>query len=141
MRSPSALLALLIGRPVAPPGDVTLAAWSAPPSMQRAVAPEPAAMVRALLRGAAVPAARQPALALVGDRDPLVPLAVARDFAASVGAEVEVLEGAGHWPHAGSGWQQVVAIVHRWLVRRLGEALLEHYAESMAERDAAEDDE
>jgi hypothetical protein len=30
--------------------------------------------------------------------------------------------------------------MHRWLVRRLGEPLLELYAEMMAERDAAETD-
>jgi hypothetical protein len=31
-------------------------------------------------------------------------------------------------------------VVHRWLVRRLGEPLLDLYAETMAERDAADVD-
>jgi len=141
LRSPTALLRLLLGRPVSPPDASLLATWSAPPVARCGLAPESAALVRAVVRGAVMPATTRPALALVGDRDPMVPLLTARDFAASVGAELQILESAGHWPHAGPTWQQVVGVVHRWLVRRLGEPLLEHYAESMAERDAEEEDE
>jgi hypothetical protein len=39
-----------------------------------------------------------------------------------------------------SGWQGTVDLLHRWLVRRLGEPLLEFHAEAMAERDAGGDD-
>jgi pimeloyl-ACP methyl ester carboxylesterase len=141
VRSPAARLALLLGRPVPPPGDSTLATWSAPPAARRALAPEPASLVRATMRGAPPPAPSQPTLTLVGDHDPMVPLPAARTFATSLGAELQVLEGAGHWPHAGPGWQQVVAIVHRWLVQRLGAPLLERYAEAMEERDAEGEDE
>jgi pimeloyl-ACP methyl ester carboxylesterase len=118
-----------------------LATWSVPPVVWGGLAPEPASLVRALVRGVALPAAGQPTLALVGDHDTLLPLAVARSFADSVAAELQVLEGAGHWPHVSPGWQQVVAIVHRWLVQRLGEPLLERYAESIEERDLDADDE
>jgi hypothetical protein len=62
-------------------------------------------------------------------------------LAGTVAAEVHVLESAGHWPFAGPCWQNAVALVHRWLVQRLGEPLLELYAETMAERDAEDEDE
>jgi len=51
-----------------------------------------------------------------------------------------VLPGAAHWPLVESRWQQTVDLLHRWLVRQLGEALLELHAEAMAERDAEPDE-
>jgi hypothetical protein len=36
-------------------------------------------------------------------------------------------------------WQEAVPRVHRWLVRRLGEANLELYAEAMADRDEVDE--
>jgi hypothetical protein len=38
-------------------------------------------------------------------------------------------------PLAVGDWQAHAGAVHRWLVRRLGDTVLELYAEAMAERD------
>jgi len=51
-----------------------------------------------------------------------------------------VLEGAGHWLLGDAGWQPAVSLVHRWLVQRLGEPLLETYAEAQADREPSDDE-
>ena len=43
-------------------------------------------------------------------------------------------------PGADERFQATGGLIHRWLVRRLGESLLEYYAEAMAERDAEAED-
>jgi pimeloyl-ACP methyl ester carboxylesterase len=91
-------------------------------------------------RAPAPPAPTPPALVVHGGRDPLLPADAARAFAATLGAESHELPDAGRWLVAGRGWQACVDAVHGWLVRRLGESLLELYEEAMAERDAADDD-
>jgi hypothetical protein len=65
--------------------------------------------------------------------------AAAEEFARTTGAELQVVHGAGHSLVAGPRWQEIAALVHRWLVQRLGESLLEFHAEAMAERDAEDD--
>src|SRR4029077_11348142 len=81
-----------------------------------------------------------PALVVAGDRDPLLPVPAAAALAASLAADHVVVPGAAHWPILAPAWQRTVAEVHRWLVRRLGESLLDFYAEAMAERDTDADD-
>ncbi len=72
---------------------------------------------------------------LAGDRDPLLSAAEAMTIGATVDGEVQRLAPAGHWLPCAPGWQQHVGAVHRWLVQRLGEPVLEFYAEAMADRD------
>ena len=141
-----ALAALLLGRSIPPPkpADRYLADLPAP---SRAAT---AAGLRSETREALLDVLRDrvrprplpgvPALVLAGDRDPLLAGDAAERFGASAGAEVTVLPGAGHWPHVEPVWRQGAGQVHRWLVQRLGEPLLDLYAEAMAERDADEDE-
>jgi pimeloyl-ACP methyl ester carboxylesterase len=82
-----------------------------------------------------------PTLVVAGAHDPLLPPDAAAALAAALDAEHAEIAGAAHWPILAPAWQQTADAVHRWLVRRLGEPLLEFYAEMMAERDAAEPDE
>ena len=51
------------------------------------------------------------------------------------GVDVVLFPDAGATPLAVGQWQANAGAVHRWLVRRLGETMLELYAEAMAERD------
>jgi pimeloyl-ACP methyl ester carboxylesterase len=81
-----------------------------------------------------------PTLVVVGTHDPLLPPDAAAALAAALGAEHAEIAGAAHWPILAPAWQRTADAVHRWLVQRLGEPLLELYAEMMAERDAAETD-
>ncbi len=138
------LAALLRGRPVLPPtgraaalllGDLPS---SARPTVETQLGADAVAAVLDVTRGRidAAPAGSVPAIVLAGDRDPLLPSAAAAAFATSIGAEHRVLPDTGHWPLADAGWLGTVDVLHRWLVQRLGESLLELYPEAMAERDA-----
>src|SRR5262245_19376586 len=82
-----------------------------------------------------------PTLVVAGDRDPLLAPDAAARLASALAAERIEIPGAGHWPILAPAWQRTVAEVHRWLVQRLGEPLLELYSEAMAERDAGAPDE
>ncbi len=145
--TPRRLLSLIFGGGVPPPEGSAAAAWIdlADPARSQVLAGltlEDAASVRDVAWGRvplARPAGGAPTLLLAGELDAVLPLGSADSFARGVGAELRVLEGAGHWPLAGAGWQSTVAIVHRWLVQRLGAALLELYEEAMAERDAEDE--
>ena len=79
-----------------------------------------------------------PALVVAGEHDPLLPRPAATALAAMLRAEHVEVAGAGHWPLLPPSWRQTVGLVHRWLVRRLGEPLLDLYAETMAEREGGE---
>jgi pimeloyl-ACP methyl ester carboxylesterase len=144
---PRNLLRLLLGHPVAPPrGHAVLLAWGELAAAARArvlatLGPEDAATVWEVARGrvSPAPAPGVPTLLLAGARDPLLPAAEAAALAQALGAEAETLPDAGHWPLVGPTWLKAVDVVHRWLVQRLGESLLELYPEAMAERDADED--
>jgi hypothetical protein len=70
----------------------------------------------------------------------LLPADAAQALARRLKAEHLVIPDAAHWPLVESGWQGTVDLLHRWLVRRLGEPFLELHAEAMAERDADQDD-
>lgn len=142
------LAALLRGRPVPPPAGraAGLLAGELPEPMRARLlarlAPDDALVVREVAWGrtALAPAGGVPTLVLAGEHDPLLPPAAAAALARTLGAEQQVLDGAGHWPLAGPAWQRAVDLVHRWLVRQLGAPLLELYAETMAERDADENE-
>ena len=48
--------------------------------------------------------------------------------------DIEVVAG-GHALHLDDGWEERAAIIHRWLIRNLGEELLALYEEAWADRD------
>src|SRR5439155_11196982 len=126
-------------RPV--PGPAAAAWADLPPARRASTGAEDAAAVREVVWGRVHPAAAGvPTLVVAGACDPLLPLPTADALAQSLGAELRVLEGAGHWPLAGVSWQPAVSLVHRWLVQRLGEPLLETYAEALADREPTEDE-
>jgi pimeloyl-ACP methyl ester carboxylesterase len=110
--------------------------------VERGLAAEHPAVLRELLRGRVRPlaAGATPTLLATGERDPLLPPPAAAALAAAIGAEHRVLPGLGRWLPCAPGWERCVGIVHRWTVQRLGTALLELYAEAMAERDANDAD-
>jgi pimeloyl-ACP methyl ester carboxylesterase len=146
--SPRRLLSLVLGGAIAPPAGAAAAGWLDVPEpvrtqVMRGLAREDAASVRDVAWGRVQPvrpASAPPALVLAGDRDAFLPLGSADALARAIGGERRVLEGAGHWPLAGAGWQSAVAVVHRWLVQRLGAGLLELYEEAMAEREDGSED-
>jgi pimeloyl-ACP methyl ester carboxylesterase len=136
------LLPLVLGRPVPPPVGrreaLLLGALPEPVRgrVRAGFAPEAPAIVWETARGAPASAAPGvPALVVGGGRDPLLPAAEAAALAAALGGEHTVLPAAGAWPLAGPAWQPLVGAVHRWLVRRLGEPLLDLYPEAMAARE------
>jgi pimeloyl-ACP methyl ester carboxylesterase len=142
--TPRGVAGLVLGGAIPPPAGRSAARWlpAADPVRARvagALHAEDATVVRDVLWGAAKVRAVPdvPALVVAGGADALVPVEASAAFAAAAGAELRVLDGVGHWPLV-EGWQDAVSVVHRWLVRRLGEPLLETYAELMADRDAEE---
>ena len=140
---PGTFLQLLLARPVPPPGvraAAPLCGELAAPlgrAVVASLAPESPRVLREVVRPRTPPAAVAgvPALVVTGDRDPLLPAPAAAAFARALGAEHQSLDGAGHWLFAGPAWQRGVGLVHRWIIQRLGEPLLERYAEAMTERE------
>jgi len=147
VRTPRALLALIRGGPIAPPAGAPAAAWLDLPDPTRSatvadLAADDAASVRDVVWGrtSIARATDVPAAVVAGDRDAVLPPRAAAALAQAAGAELVELPGGGHWLLAGPSWQAAVALVHRWLVRRLGAPLLELYEEAMAEREADDGD-
>jgi pimeloyl-ACP methyl ester carboxylesterase len=147
VRAPRRLLALIRGGPVLPPAGAAAAAWLDLPDPARSataagLAADDAASVRDVVWGRTVVARATgvPVAVVAGDRDTVLPRPAAAALAQAAGAELVELPGGGHWLLAGPTWQPAVALVHRWLVRRLGAPLLELYEEAMAEREADDDD-
>jgi pimeloyl-ACP methyl ester carboxylesterase len=144
-----ALVPLVLGRPVPPPtpADAAPLCGELPAAECAAVLaglrPESAAVLRDVVRGRFRPAAIPGVGTLVvsGERDPLLPPVSATLLARTVGAEHEAIQAGGHWLLGGSCWQRAADVVHRWTVRRLGEPLLEYYAEAMSDREANEEPE
>jgi pimeloyl-ACP methyl ester carboxylesterase len=131
-----ALVALARGRPIPPPRDAT--ARRVFGELPADLDAETARAVLDVVRGEP-PAGGPlgvPTLVVAGEHDPLVDAAAAAALAATLAGDFVEIPGAAHWPILAPGWQRTVAEVHRWLVRRLGETLLDFYAEAMAERDA-----
>jgi alpha-beta hydrolase superfamily lysophospholipase len=140
--SPRSLVALLAGRRVPPPEGRSAAGWLDLPAplaagVRPALGSEDAESVRDVVWGRFRPAlpAGVPALVVSGEDDHTLTPRAAAMLAGTLGAEQRLLRGIGHWALAGSRWQDTVALVHRWLVQRLGEPLLELYAEALAERE------
>jgi pimeloyl-ACP methyl ester carboxylesterase len=111
-----------------------------PPDLRDSLRGEDARLLGGLARRSPLrrPASLPPTLVVHAADDPLVPVDEARRLAAGLGAEVLEAPGRGHWPLTAGAWQQCVDRVHRWLVQRLGEELLELYGEAMADRDEDE---
>jgi len=97
--------------------------------------PESPTFLRSLARGAAAPelafgvepserTERSPVLVVGGARDEFAPLGPLRSWATELGAEIEIVPEGGHALPWEQGWEKTMALVHRWLVRRLGEDLL-----------------
>jgi pimeloyl-ACP methyl ester carboxylesterase len=82
-----------------------------------------------------------PVLVVSGEDDRTLTPREAVALAQALRADQRVLPGTGHWPLAGPRWQDTVALVHRWVVQRLGEPLLDLYAEALAERESGDDGE
>lgn len=125
------LAGLLAGRPVGRPdawtGGATEAEWLR--------SEEEAALVVDVVRGrTGVHGPGIPTVLLMGEHDRRCGAEDRATLAARLGAEVLVVGEAGHWPLSLGQWQEHAGMVHRWLVRRLGEAVLEFYDEAMAER-------
>jgi len=136
----SAVAGLLTGRAIPPlHGPAARRAFGETPA---ALEGESARAVFDVVRGPAPEIAPLgiPTLVAAGAHDPLLPREAATALAARLGAEHAEIAGAGHWPILPPGWQRTADVVHGWLVRRLGEPLLELYAETMAERDASDAD-
>jgi len=71
-----------------------------------------------------------PGLVLAGEQDRAVPSESARRLAVTVGADFQLC-GGGHAMLTDPGWEDRVAMVHRWLIRMLGAPLLALYEETM----------
>ncbi len=137
-RAPSALrgagsaFARWRGKPLAPPGGRWRGAYPAPAGAIR----EPAAVVRDLIERpwpvSAVPR-EIPALVLASEDDSVTPVEAARALAQTAGAEFRLCAGGGHALLRERGWEEHVAMVHRWLVQRLGAPLLAWYEEAADE--------
>jgi len=137
----NAIAALLLGRDVPPPSAAQASAiWGQRPPAGL-LTPERADVVLDVARArVTAEPARVPALCVGGAADPLLPPAAARGFAARMGADHREVAAAAHFAHVGARWRTLADVVHRWLVTRLGEPLLETYADAMAERDADDDE-
>ena len=138
------LPALLLRLPVpAPRGAAAAPLVAGLPSPVRtsvlgALAPEAADVILDVARARVDPApvGGVPALLVGGGSDPLLSPQEGAGFARTIGAEHQVVPEGTHWLLAGPGWEETVAVVHRWLVQRLGEPLLEFYPEALAAREA-----
>jgi pimeloyl-ACP methyl ester carboxylesterase len=126
------LAGLVIGRRIERP-----AAWL--PEAEAAVwrrETEEAPVVIDLVRGRiALGPLGVPTLLAAGDRDPRSQARERAALSSALTADVFVLPEAGSVPLAVGDWQAHAGAVHRWLVQRLGESMLEFYAEAMAERE------
>jgi pimeloyl-ACP methyl ester carboxylesterase len=135
-----AIAALLLGRRISPPGAAAFG--SLPATVAAELDAETTRAVLDVVRGRPLtPVGLDiPVLVASGAHDPLLPADAAAALAARLMAEHLVIPGAAHWPLVESRWQGTADLLHRWLVRRLGEPVLEFHGEAMAERDADQDD-
>src|SRR5262249_48824074 len=138
-----AVWARLLRRPVSMESSTLAESPDLSPALRAVIArdlrPETAAAIRAAARPGEATGAGVPVLLAVGARDPLLEPPPVQALAGALGAEgVEIASG-GHWLSCGVGWQQAVAVVHRWAVRGLPAGALEFYEEAMAERDDDEE--
>jgi pimeloyl-ACP methyl ester carboxylesterase len=91
---------------------------------------EPAPLVRQILSAASPlerPAGDGPRAVFAAEEDEVTPVPVAEALAQHVGAELQVIPGAGHDVLTAPGWETRVAALHRWMIRRSGVDLLALY--------------
>lgn len=117
-----ARLAAWRGRALAPPAALLAAHYGAtPPGGFTADSARVARSVAALT--CEPPSPPVPGLVIAASGDQWVPIEAATRLAARLRLPLEVLPGSHALPWD-SGWHQLVAVTHRWLVRTLGEPLL-----------------
>ena len=123
-----------VGPPVGRLGEAFLG--EVPAGIRATVTAEDPRLLADLARRRTIvrPSAMPPTLVLRGARDPLLSRADAADLARQLAADHDELPG-GHWLTTAPAARECVHRAHRWLVQRLGEPLLELYAEAMAERE------
>jgi alpha-beta hydrolase superfamily lysophospholipase len=94
---------------------------------------EDAGVLKQILAGALPPpvAGATPRVVFGLDDDEIVAPSALRAFAATAGAELQMLDRGGHAILDAPGWERVVAGVHRWIIQKLGVDLLALYDESM----------
>src|SRR5262245_5585080 len=121
--APRSIVALLTGQRVPPPTAATAAAWLDLPEPARSAThvtleSDHATAVRDVVWGrvAVTGVPGVPVLLVVGGLDPIVDRREAERLARASGAELRIVDGAGHWLLGGPCWQEVAALVHRWLV-------------------------
>ncbi len=134
---------LLRRRPVPPPGGRTADAFlaGAPPALRQLLRSEDPRLLSELARRSPIvrPPHMPPTLVLHGALRP-APAARRGAGASPTGSvpSARTYPTGAHWLLAAAAWQRAGDRVHRWLVQRLGEPLLELYAEAMADRGADE---
>jgi pimeloyl-ACP methyl ester carboxylesterase len=127
------LAALLLRRRVERPTD-----WApeAGPAAWLRATEDPALVVDVVRARTALGPLGIPVLLACGDCDPRGDVRERASLSARLGGvDVVLFPDGGGTPLATGEWQAHAGAVHRWLVRRLGETVLELYAEAMAERD------
>ncbi len=126
-------LALKMGRTLKVPSGRTLFDFVADVEpFQRAAliksfVPQSPGPAREVLRGDfEMPAADRsaPRLVIGGDSDPFAPAPELERFAQSLGAQLKLIAGRGHWLIGGRALERVIGEAHRFLVRSLGQDLL-----------------
>lgn len=95
---------------------------------------EPRGVIRSLLQDEPViEALDKPTLIMIGDRDPFLSRGALEGAAHHLHASLLIAENAGHALAVEAGWEQRVSVVHRWLIKTLGDPLLALREESEAE--------
>jgi pimeloyl-ACP methyl ester carboxylesterase len=131
LREAGGVFARFLGRPLRPPRGRWKGAY------ETGDVGESAALLRLLVERPPAPRslpAEFPGLVVAGREDPVTPPASAQALSASMGAELEVVTG-GHRLLVEAGWEERVARVHRWLIKKLGAELLALYEEAIADRE------
>ncbi len=73
-------------------------------------------------------------LVVAGEEDEVAPAGEVQALAAALHGDFEAVAGA-HALHVDDGWEARAGLVHRWLIKNLGEDLLAFYEEAWADRD------
>jgi hypothetical protein len=76
-----------------------------------------------------------PTLIVGGEADTRCPATDRATLVERLGADELVVPAGGRFPLAAGRWRQQAGALHRWLVTRLGETLLELYDDAMKDRE------
>jgi pimeloyl-ACP methyl ester carboxylesterase len=131
LRDTGGVLARILGRASRAPRGRWKGAYEAGDAEE-----SPALIRRLIEQPFSVPSLPQelPGLVMAGKEDPVTTPASAQALAAAIGAEIEIVPG-GHLLPIGTGWEDRVSRLHRWLIKKLGADLLALYEEAIADRD------